>query len=664
MNNLIQDLFKKSNDPIKVTKASMFIVFLGVICVISLFIPQIQNFRDIFLALGVFCFPLLVLIQLFSLLRLSGLLLSLCVLVFQFLGVYSYSIPSKEIVYLILPCVIFNSFFSKKNLLFIQVLSFTVSLLVIELLNWNKDIFHPNILINVLSFWGITLLLQSNDKDMTKLISQIGHELRTPISGTISIVDHILKDKKIEDINKKRLESIKIQSSSLLSIVNDILDYSRIVNGKMELNKNYIQIQKLIDSISLIMEEEFRKKNNKFTYTSEIPQSVFIESDEVKLGQIFFNLIGNANKFTENGTININFFRKDHETFVFKISDTGIGMTREESKKIFNAYTQANEKTAKTFGGTGLGLTISKKIVEAMKGTITVDSSLDKGTTFTIELPLKTFSTSEIKDNLNSPLKYISSYHKKLKILVVEDNDINAEIVQSNLIELGHSCKWAADGKTAVKMTESENFDLILMDIQMPGWDGFQTTQAIKKDKNQTFPKIFALTAYNTPEDHNKCFQYGMDEVLVKPIDQATLLPKINKHFFKHRYDLNFVPERPKKKIIENNNILNNLLKLNRETSQKIISNFLIQAPKICQEIDEIDPKDREQLKRKIHTLKGLMANFGGAEVTNQCKLLEGPLLDPKVTQEDIKIKIEELLISAYEFIDNIKEFYYTKQAS
>lgn len=367
-------------------------------------------------------------------------------------------------------------------------------------------------------------------KVKSKFLSTISHELRTPLYGIIGISSILMEDiqlkKHSEDIN-----SLKFSADYLLALINDLLQLNKLDATKdKKLESHPFQPRVLISNIVSSFEFMRSQNNNHFDIIIDNDIPTFINGDRVKLSQILMNLIGNACKFTEEGTITIEVNHKpiggSHVNLSFRISDTGIGISEEKQKTIFDEFIQDSNKT--NFEGTGLGLAIVKKLLDLHKADIVLESS-PEGTTFkfSIEYAISTLedhTTIESEDKID---KAIAGSH----ILVVDDNRINQLVTQKILERNGYECTIVENGKKAVDIVKKEVFDLILMDINMPVMNGLDATSLIRK-ANITTP-IIALTAIDLEKIKRNIYSIGINDVVIKPYDVNVFLETLKRNFVK-----------------------------------------------------------------------------------------------------------------------------------
>ena len=360
----------------------------------------------------------------------------------------------------------------------------------------------------------------------TTFLNNMSHDIRTPMNAIIGFTDIALKNQPGEEI-RSCLEKIRRSSDYLLSLINDVLDISRIESGKIEYAPAPVDITAVTDSAVEIARGFLINRDLQFVVHRDEPETRYVLADEVRIREILINILSNAVKFThDGGSITFESFRvpgedAQHILFCYRISDTGIGMSEEFTKHIFDEFSQENAGARTQYQGTGLGMAITKQYVEMMGGTIGVESVKGKGTTFTVQLPLELAGAIEKEEKTEVPdQKSLTD----LNILMAEDNDLNAEIATMLLEDKGMRVTRAVDGCEVVEMFKNHpagTFDAVLMDIMMPRMDGYEATETIRqlpdRPDGKTIP-IIAMTANAFAEDVQKCLNAGMNAHLAKPI--------------------------------------------------------------------------------------------------------------------------------------------------
>ncbi len=365
-------------------------------------------------------------------------------------------------------------------------------------------------------------------------LANMSHEIRTPMNA-ISGLTHLIYEHNLNDQQREYLARIEDSFESLLRIINDVLDFSKIDAGKMELEETEFTLLDALSSVingNLALAED---KGLRLTLADPPSKEVRLVGDPLRLKQILNNLISNALKFTEEGQITISASAENDENpadaagvlYKFSVADTGIGLATEDMERLFSAFSQADTSTTRKYGGTGLGLAISKKIVELMGGRIWYENRPEGGSVFSFTAPLKvadpTGPTEQARELAPGQTPALPSGLKGAKILLVEDNEVNQLVARKIMEKAGLTVKIADNGLKALEMVEAEKFDLVLMDIQMPEMDGLEATRRIRGKAEFADLPIVAMTAHAMRGDRELSLEAGMNGHITKPINLSEL---------------------------------------------------------------------------------------------------------------------------------------------
>ncbi len=469
-----------------------------------------------------------------------------------------------------------------------------------------------------------------------QFLANMSHEIRTPMNAIVGMIRLLLaKEYKPEQL--KYLNAIQQSANNLLVIINDILDISKIESGKIVIEQTDFSLGGVIKSVHDMMMLRAEEKHIEFRVNIDAQIPKRLSGDPNRLNQILINLTGNAVKFTNNGYVEVRVGIQKTDTdiiwIIFDVIDTGIGISAEYVETIFDSFTQAGTDVARKFGGTGLGLTISKQLVSLMGGDISVKSELHKGTTFTCIIPFHIANMQEEIKECDILDKTELLRLNNLKILLVEDNEFNRMVAEDTLQDALPliSIDFAANGKEALEQLEKNSYDLVLMDIQMPVMDGMTATKIIRTTFKEPIrsTKIIAMTANVLQEDVAHYLEAGMDAYISKPFQTEELLLKMDALIDKTKL-INATNKKPARPIpnlpefVTDRQFLKTFTSGNNEKAKKYIGMFLDNAPRLLANMQAaLEAKDYVSLKIAAHSLKPQLSYMGVPEETSKIFLIE-----------------------------------------
>ena len=467
-------------------------------------------------------------------------------------------------------------------------------------------------------------LSEDASRSKTEFLASMSHEIRTPLNSIIGMAE-VLVETPLTDEQQDYVRIFRSAGESLLEIINDILDLSKIEAGQTALETIDFHLPSLLDSVVSILSVRAAEQNTTISVQlhSDIPHG--LSGDPTRLRQILINLVGNGVKFTENGTVKISARIDAENKLLFSVKDNGIGVAQEKQELIFESFTQADSLTTRKYGGTGLGLTICKKLTKMMGGRIWLESSPGEGSTFFFTCTFR----AAVSDPLPTPEKPTPATSceilKPAHILLVDDNEDNRNLISLYLRNTPFTLKTAQNGKEAVRIFKRSWFDIVIMDIEMPLMDGYETTKQLRQweleQKDEETP-IIALTAHAFVRFKKKCMAAGCSDYLTKPIRRDTLLHTITTHLNQKQK-----PPRQKKKVTGNakKEKSQKTLKIRLDPKiKKLIPNFLENKRNEAKRlIRTIDTGDMEELRKQSHTVKGTSWMYGFQELGDLCLSLE-----------------------------------------
>lgn len=474
-----------------------------------------------------------------------------------------------------------------------------------------------------------------------QFMANMSHEIRTPMNAIVGMT-RLLMDKEPRTDQLKYLNAIRQSADNLLVIINDILDLSKIEAGKIEIEQTDFVLKELMNSLNDMLLFKAEEKGLAFNISIDEQIPVRLSGDPTRINQVLINLAGNALKFTEKGSVCVNATlskKEDNKLYIrFDVIDTGIGISPDYVEKIFESFTQAGTDVARKFGGTGLGLTISKQLVDLMQGEIKVETKLGEGTKFSVIIPLVESENQTAIDE--TPIIDHSKREQlsKLNILLAEDNEFNRMVAEDTLKELlpGIRLDIAVNGQEAVDKVASGNYDIVLMDIQMPVMDGVDATIHIRNKLTEPAKdvSIIAMTANVLQEDVQKYFDVGMNAYVSKPFQPDELLLKmasvIEDLDINIKQDPQKPVEAPKPELkplperVTDMQFLKQFTAGNPEKMQKYKGMFMENGPRLLNSIDEgIKNKDYSTVKIAAHSLKPQLSYMGVKEDISNIFLIE-----------------------------------------
>ncbi|GAB4092691.1 ATP-binding protein [Flaviaesturariibacter terrae] len=446
-----------------------------------------------------------------------------------------------------------------------------------------------------------------------QFLANMSHEIRTPMNAILGFTN-LLRRSHLTPQQQQYIEYIYSSSQNLLTLINDILDLSKIEAGMMHIEQTPFSLNGLVGSVQVMFEEKARQKGLQFTINVEPSIHDTLSGDPVRLTQVLINLLSNAVKFTERGFVHFEVTAlsqtEDQVVLQFRIKDSGVGIPPDKLSSIFDRFQQAEAETTRKFGGTGLGLAIVRQLIDLQGGHIHVESETGKGSEFTVRLPF-TRLHSEAGDKQRA-LDPVQNTISGMRILVAEDNQMNQQLIRHLMRQWHMDYLLVNNGREAVEALRREPFAAVLMDIQMPEMDGYDATQAIRNELHSEVP-IIAMTAHAMTGEKERCLSFGMNDYISKPIKEGELYSILQQHYQPMSASSASTP-------VINLNYLHELSLGDSEFENAIVRQFIVQVPEELNLLQEaVQARNLMQIKSIAHGMKSSVAYLGLTDRLQPC---------------------------------------------
>lgn len=502
-----------------------------------------------------------------------------------------------------------------------------------------------------------TMYAKKASESKSQFLANISHEIRTPLNCILGFSDVISQSEDLEQVRDNSQFVVK-ESQHLLSLINMLLDHSKIESGKMELEYLVFDIRNVLEDIVNTVRPLAEKKSVMFTVEDyKLKNHIFI-GDSLRLRQIIMNLLSNAIKFTSEGQVRIvledELSSDGRIKLNIKVYDTGVGISPSKQSSIFESFTQADGSTSREFGGTGLGTTISKELVELMDGQIGFESAEGLGTKFYFHVLLDP-ADEMLVESIEKKEEDLSSLNLEADILLAEDYMPNQELVRAYLKNTGYTLRIVSDGQAALKILNKRKFDLVIMDVQMPRLNGYKTTESIRAAETlNTDVTIIGMTASADKESIDRCIEVGMNDVITKPIVKEDFLNKLD--FWIAKLDDSFAVSEEELPVDDSDEQMR-IFDFDHAVAQvggdsslllKVANMFLDTCSEHIVIMNEaLDESNYTKIAKEAHKIKGTSANIGACVVSSRAMLLE-----KSAQEENLKLVKELIALLDHDFKD------------